>query len=143
MPVVVSVLLSLRSLIRSGAALHLEILTLGHGHEGDEPDPLADLLHTCKTLSANASATEASPSRSLQPEEHPKPFPNIRENLVGSRCRELDASSIPIQILHVIGEDDARHLVRVRQSDLEGIAFCLTGYRARDGESCLRVVGTR
>jgi hypothetical protein len=58
-----------------------------------------------------------------QPEDDPETFAYIGEDVRGSRRGELHMSSVPVEILDVVGEHNARDPAIVRQRHLERIAL--------------------
>lgn len=83
------------------------------------------------------------PLSSSQPKEHSESFPHVGEDLNGGGRGEFHAPSVPVQILDVIRQDDACYRAVVGQSNLERIAFRLTGDRARERKARFRVVRAR
>src|SRR5262245_6736731 len=83
------------------------------------------------------------PSEALQAEEHSKPLADVSKNVDRCGCRELRSPSIPVQVLHVVGEHDAPHLAIVWQFDLKGISLRVSRDRTRNRKACLRVVRAR
>lgn len=74
--------------------------------------------------------TERRGYRRSELEEDSEPFPHVGEDFSGSGCSKLRAPGFPIQILDVIGEDDARDSAVVGQGNLERVAFRMTCDRA-------------
>jgi hypothetical protein len=80
---------------------------------------------------------------SSETEQNSKAFANVCHDLRWCLCGERRLSRLPIEILHVIGQDDTTNCSRIGQGNLEGIPFYLTCDRARDGESGSGIVRAR
>ena len=83
------------------------------------------------------------PSFISQPEEDSETFSHIGEDFSGRGCGELHAPSVPVQILDVVGQDDACDSAVVGQSHLERIAFRVTRDRAGNRKAGFRVIRAR
>ena len=108
-------------------------------------NPSAEFLRLWKGVSVRGSpaVSFARPFSWLQPEEYSESLPHIGEDLNRGRSSELYAPSVPVEILDVVGQDDACYFAIFRKSNFERITFRVTRDRARDRKARLRVVRAR
>jgi hypothetical protein len=89
-----------------------------------EPDEISPSSLSHAGLSLNRFARSSTGGeKGSEPEEHSETFSHIGEDFNRSGCGELCAPSVPVQVLDVIGQDDASYLAVLRQSHLERISF--------------------
>src|SRR5439155_23547619 len=83
------------------------------------------------------------PFAALQAKQHTKTLAHIGNDLGGSLRDEHGSPRSPIEILHVIRENDPGDPAAGRQRHFERVSLHVTGNRAGNGEPRFRVVGAR
>jgi hypothetical protein len=76
-------------------------------------------------------------------QQHAQALPDVRHDLDRSLGFEDRPTDLPIQVLHVVGENSPSNSAPWRQKHFERIAFDLTRDRTRDRQPRPRVVCTR
>jgi hypothetical protein len=71
----------------------------------------APISHTHVDIGSHLTAVRRLRS---QTKKYSQALPNFSEDFDWSGCCELDATSAPIQIFHVVGENDTRDLAALR-----------------------------
>ncbi len=79
----------------------------------------------------------------LEPEEHAEPFAHVGDDISWSLRLEYNSSSLPVEVFHVIREDNAGDRATRRQGDLERITFLVAGDWARNRETGFRIIDAR
>jgi hypothetical protein len=79
----------------------------------------------------------------LQAQQHPKSLADVRQDVARSLRFKGNMPSVPIEGLHVVGQNNTRDPAASRQRDLERVSLHMTRDRARDGEPCFCIVGAR
>ena len=82
-----------------------------------------------------ARAPVRMPATSSEPEQHAESLAYVGHNFSSGLRFEHGSSGLPIEVLDMVGEDRAGDLAAGWQRNLEGVAFHVTGNRARDGEA--------
>ena len=80
------------------------------------------------------------PRDALQAEQGSEAFPNLREHFRWSLGSEDDLPRLPVEVLHVVGQNDAGDCARVGHRDFERIALHVTRDRASHGQARFGVV---
>src|SRR5579862_3048802 len=79
----------------------------------------------------------------LHSKQHAQALAYINDDVSRHLRFEHRSSSLPIEILHVISENNARDLRARRERHLERVALCMTRNRTGYGEARFRIVGSR
>jgi len=65
-------------------------------------------------------------------QEDSESFAHVGDDLYWSSCFEDNSPSLPIEIFHVVRQNNTGDLAAWRQLDLERVALLMAGDRARD-----------
>ena len=99
------------------------------------------LLFPTRDLSQFATAVGCNPE--LQPEQDAESLAYVGEGFGGRLRFKNDSASLPVEVLDVIGKDNAGDLVARRQRNLEWIPFHVTPDGAGNCQPRLRVIDAR